>query len=154
MAEEKKNGKSIEITFKLKDHLTNTGIGNAEIELYSKTGNKFSKKGKSSNNGIVKITIDEEDLKKKLYVKLVQSDDYYEYPFPNSTLATYAICYRRDRTQEVRFLSKRCVVGIVKAYNHQIGSIYSSESEYLSNWQDEILIVVKVNIYPTGKTKY
>ena len=36
MAEEKKNGKSIEITFKLKDHLTNTGIGNAEIELYSR----------------------------------------------------------------------------------------------------------------------
>ena len=143
MAEEKKNGKSIEITFKLKDHLTNTGIGNAEIELYSKTGNKFSKKGKSSNNGIVKITIDEEDLKKKLYVKLVQSDDYYEYPFPNSTLPTYAICYRRDRTQEIRFLSKRCVVGIVKAYNHQIGSIYSSESEYLSNWQDEILTIDK-----------
>ena len=143
MAEEKKNGKSIEITFKLKDHLTNTGIGNAEIELYSKTGNKFSKKGKSSNNGIVKITIDEEDLKKKLYVKLAQSDDYYEYPFPNSRLPTYAICYRRDRTQEVRFLTKRCVVGIVKAYNHQIGSIYSSESEYLSNWQDEILTIDK-----------
>ena len=143
MAEEKKNGKTIEITFKLKDHLTNTGIGNAEIELYSKTGNKFSKKGKSSNNGIVKITIDEEDLKKKLYVKLVQSDDYYEYPFPNSTLPTYAICYRRDRTQEIRFLIKRCVVGIVKAYNHQIGSIYSSESEYLSNWQDEILTIDK-----------
>ncbi len=143
MAEEKKNGKSIEITFKLKDHLTNTGIGNAEIELYSKTDNKFSKKGKSSNNGIVKITIDEEDLKKKLYVKLVQSDDYYEYPFPNSRLPTYAICYRRDRPQEIRFLSKRCVVGIVKAYNHQIGSIYSSESEYLSNWQDEILTIDK-----------
>ena len=143
MAEEKKNGKSIEIAFKLKDHLTNTGIGNAEIELYAKTDNKFSKKGKSSNNGIVKITIDEEDLKKKLYVKLAQSDDYYEYPFPNSRLPTYAICYRRDRTQEVRFLTKRCVVGIVKAYNHQIGSIYSSESEYLSNWQDEILTIDK-----------
>lgn len=143
MAEEKKNGKTIEITFKLKDHLTNTGIGNAEIELYAKTDNKFSKKGKSSNNGIVKITIDEKYLTEKLYVKLVQSDDYYEYPFPNSTLPTYAICYRRDRTQEVRFLSKRCVVGIVKAYNHQIGSIYSSESEYLSNWQDEILTIDK-----------
>ena len=143
MAKGKKNGKSIEITFKLKDHLTNTNIGNAEIQLYSKTDSKFSKKGKSSNNGIVKITIDEKYLTEKLYVKLVQSDDYYEYPFPNSTLPTYAICYRRDRTQEVRFLSKRCVVGIVKAYNHQIGSIYSSESEYLSNWQDEILTIDK-----------
>ena len=142
MAEEKKNGKSIEITFKLKDHLTNTGIGNAEIELYSKTGNKFSKKGKSSNNGIVKITIDEEDLKKKLYVKINKTSVYYPYPYPNDKLPTYAVCYKK-KVQEVRFLSKKCIIGIVKAYNHQIGSIYSSESEYLSNWQDEILTIDK-----------
>ena len=142
MAEEKKNGKSIEITFKLKDHLTNTGIGNAEIELYSKTDNKFSKKGKSSNNGIVKITIDEKDLKKKLYVKINKTSVYYQYPYPNDKLPTYAVCYKK-KVQEVRFLSKKCIIGIVKAYNHQIGSIYSSESEYLSNWQDEILTIDK-----------
>ena len=142
MAEEKKNGKSIEIAFKLKDHLTNTGIGNAEIQLYSKTDSKFSKKDKSSNNGIVKITIDEEDLKKKLYVKINKTSVYYPYPYPNDKLPTYAVCYKK-KVQEVRFLSKKCIIGIVKAYNHQIGSIYSSESEYLSNWQDEILTIDK-----------
>ena len=142
MAEEKKNGKTIEITFKLKDHLINTGIGNAEIELYSKTDNKFSKKGKSSNNGIVKITIDEKDLKKKLYVKINKTSVYYQDPYPNDKLPTYAVCYKK-KVQEVRFLSKKCIIGIVKAYNHQIGSIYSSESEYLSNWQDEILTIDK-----------
>ena len=140
MAGEKKNGKSIEVTFKLKDHLTNTGIGNAEIELYAKTDNKFSKKGKSSNNGIVKITIDEKDLKKKLYVKINKTSVYYQDPYPNDKLPTYAVCYKK-KVQEVRFLSKKCIIGIVKAYNHQIGSIYSSESEYLSNWQDEILTI-------------
>ena len=142
MAKGKKNGKSIEITFKLKDHLTNTNIGNAEIQLYSKTDSKFSKKGKSSNNGIVKITIDEEDLKKKLYVKINKTSVYYPYPYPNDKLPTYAVCYKK-KVQEVRFLSKKCIIGIVKAYNHQIGSIYSSESEYLSNWQDEILTIDK-----------
>ncbi|USF25062.1 MULTISPECIES: DUF5675 family protein [Bacteria] len=133
-----------ELQFVIKDHMTNEPITSATIQLYSKEDSSFKKEITISTvEGTGTISIEAKDARKKLYIKLLNNDNYYSTPYPDEHLPTYAICYRRGKIQQVRFLPKSVIVGVLKAYGKPITSLFSSESEYLSNSSFETITISK-----------